>query len=68
MINHQFVWKDDDDTFAGVGTDPLCDECDGPFSRHVNIEGITHEDELIGFDDPSVYGSVMQYYEKEEWN
>jgi hypothetical protein len=41
LINHQFVPQDFDDEY--------CEQCDKHSDRHANIEGITHEDEILDY-------------------
>lgn len=43
MINHEFVWNDNEKDDA---SDPECRDCEGLYSQHVAVEGITNEDEL----------------------
>lgn len=43
MISHQFVPQDEDDEYCDV------QGCDGHIDRHLNLEGITADDEVYDF-------------------
>ena len=65
MIKHPFVPSDFDDDYCEV------EGCGQHFDDHANIEGITHEDEIVDFgmssSETAAYMRSRYGYEPEEW-
>lgn len=59
MFRHQFVPGDFDETY--------CDDCDKHIDKHANIEGITHEDDLLPFGGESLSDITRRLAIGEDW-